>query len=274
MKSKDKVKQDISAAEHETNVGRRKILKTAGSAGAVAGVAAWHKPVLNAVMTPAHAQTSDPVMMVTPISGAGSSSNNPFMVSNESGGLNNIAEKALETVFPSAHAGEDPSGDFSLSCNAFSFDSIDYRHCVTLNFPDGDDRDGMVEVTLTGPDVYYNYRCFYDSAYQFEGVINFGDSGSVAMDDGCFSVSLGDVDVFGKINEAFDLATGTMIYTGSKVLNTDLFNSYSSPYSCGPSYGEGAYWGAELGEPGGSCMIGAGAPATFVVESDGICNNS
>ena len=42
---------------------RRKLLLGLGAGGAIA---AWHKPVINAVVTPAHAQTSVPVPMPTP----------------------------------------------------------------------------------------------------------------------------------------------------------------------------------------------------------------
>jgi len=43
---------------NKTNEKRRKVLKTAGVATVAAG--AWQKPVLNSVITPAHAQTSMP----------------------------------------------------------------------------------------------------------------------------------------------------------------------------------------------------------------------
>lgn len=42
---------------------RRRLLKTLTAGGAVATVTTWHKPIIDAVVLPAHAQTSDPVAL-------------------------------------------------------------------------------------------------------------------------------------------------------------------------------------------------------------------
>lgn len=235
---------------------RRKVLKTAGVAGVAGATAAWHKPVIDAVLTPAHAQTSQ-VNQVTPISGAGSSTPNPI-VSNGNNSFNNIVQRVADGVVPQAHAGAaSGGGQFLDTCIALYDYEDDYSHCVSLNFPDGDDRNGTVEVSLTGPDVYYGYQCYYytggDFIYYYDGVVNFSNSGQAMMNDGEFSVSLGDVEIFGQVNDEFTNADGTMVYQGSEIVVGGSFNTYSCTGGA-----DGAYWGAVLGEPGGVCAIGAG----------------
>ena len=254
----------------KTNEKRRKVLKTAGVATVAAG--AWHKPVLNSVITPAHAQTSEPVVM---ISGAGASSDIPVATFNKSNN-NNLVDNAIEALVPSAHAGvtrDAPSGSLREICEAFTENNT---HCVELMFPNGDDRNGEVMVSVTGPTIYYGYQCrYYDGVsstnyYSYQGSFQINSSDTTTMTDGNFEVVLDGVTVLGDIDETFGNASGTMIYTGPTRSDSqfrffsDSLGSYCDSYD-GPS---GAYWSAELGDPGGVCVIGSGPSGNIVVNTD------
>ena len=235
-----------------TDIKRRKVLKTASVATVAAG--AWHKPVLNSVVTPAHAQTS----AVAPLMGAGASSSTPFL--NASNTINNsnnsFAEKAIDALISPANAGLGPDVD---SCLAFLDDNT---HCVSLMFPDGDNRDGMVNVTVNGPELYYGLQCIYFAysveglVYSYAGSLQINDSQTVQMANGVFEVNLGNVIINGTVNDAFDNANGTMLYDGP-----DLSLEFDNNGYCEQDNTVDAYWAAEIGEPGGSCTVGGGAAA-------------
>jgi len=237
---------------NKTNEKRRKVLKTAGVATVAAG--AWHKPILNSVITPAHAQTS--VMIV----GAGGSSSTPpvVMLNKKS---NDIADSVLDAFIPNAHAGIAPD-DVRSECAALTDFGDDNTHCVSLSFPSGNDRSGEVTVSVNGPVIYYSPNCrYYDSGayyYSYRGSFQINDTATATLDDGAFEVVLDNVTVFGSVDDSFENATGTLIYQGP---NADI--GAESSTNSGTSYctnfdSYGAYWAAELGS-GSTCEIGMGA---------------
>ena len=242
----------------KTNEKRRKVLKTAGVATVAAG--AWHKPVLNSVVTPAHAQTSEPVVM---ISGAGASSSEPPIAMLNKSNNDSLVDNAIEALVPSAQAGVVAADDCPLFVNFRD----DNTHCVSLMFPDGTDRNGQVTVTLQGPEIYYNFQCAYQyggaAYYSYQGSFQINETNTTTMTDGVFEIPLGDATVSGEVDAEFVSASGTMLYTGTITsVGLDSFDN-ASEYCAGPSTANGvdAYWAAELGEPGGSCTVGGGAAA-------------
>lgn len=248
----------------ETNKQRRAVLKTAGVAGAAAG--AWHKPVLNAVVSPAHAQTSV-VEMVEPIVVAGASSAEVTDVSLPKSAFHNFAKNSVDALIPTAHAGVEES-PVARPCAAFGRFNDDYTHCIELTFPEGENLSGPVEVSLTGPDVYYDYQCAYSNTYYYRGVVNFSGMASATLADGSFTVMIGDVELSGTVDEAFEQAAGTMIYTGdSRTFGLDGNN----PYYCTDGDSAGAFWNATL--DGGECAIGSGPGGDIALDPDGgICS--
>jgi len=260
-------------SDNKTNQKRRVVLKTAGVAGAAAG-AAWHKPVLNAVMTPAHAQTSavddtslttappttmmPTTTMAPPIVVAGASSSS--MTGNiDSGVFDKIADGALEALIPSAQAGG-MMQQAVIPCGLFFFDNDDYTHCIQLTLPGGEDVDGEVQVDLSGPQIYYNFGCEINSYYYYEGVRNFNDSDSTSLSNRQFTISLagGDVEIVGEVNADFTAASGTMTYEGVDIrIGQNGPGSQSSPYYCYGGGNRGAFWTADLAGVG-TCQVGGG----------------
>jgi len=246
---------------NKTNEKRRKVLKTAGVATVAAG--AWQKPVLNSVITPAHAQTSMPAPTV--VVGAGASSSTPPIVMLNRKSNNTIADRALDAVIPPAHAGVEVGGVVNECSALITNDEDDNTHCVSLSFPNGEDRAGEVTVSVNGPVIYYRPQCrYYDSAssqyyYSYGGSFQINDSVTVMMDDGDFEVTLDGVTVFGSVDNEFENASGTLIYTGPSENIGGLADGYTASYYCQGFDGEyGAYWAAELGT-GSTCVVGMGA---------------
>lgn len=245
-----------------SNKTRRTVLKTAGVAGVAAGV--WHKPVMDAVMTPAHAQTS---MMLT-ITLGGSSSSTLITRTNKSG-FDNLVNNAVEALIPSAQAVT--AGPVSNLCNLFLLAQDDYRHCIELAFPGGNDVNGVVNVSLNGPDIYYGFICQAGYYYYYSGVTNLSNAGSATMTEGAFSVTLGSagddaVEISGQINPAFDAASGTMIYKGAPF---DISQQTGGSYYCdGSGSGNGAYWNADLAG-GSSCSISGLSNTDMIVVGPG-----
>lgn len=244
----------------ETSKQRRAVLKTAGVAGAAAGI--WHKPVLNAVVSPAHAQTSE-VEMIDPIVVAGPSSITPPITSTPKSLFENITRSSAGALISDAHAGVE-EGHVAQSCAAFVLHNDDYRHCIELTFPEGANSNGPVEVVLTGPDVYYNYQCYYSGAFYYQGLVNFSGMASTTLADGGFTVTIGDVELVGLVDDSFEMASGTMVYTGDP---RTFGLASSSPYYCSNGDSAGAYWNATLG--GGECAIGIGPTEPIAVDPTG-----
>lgn len=243
-----------------TNKSRRKVLKKAGVAGGAAAVAAWTKPSLNSVVLPAHAQTTGPLTL-------GGITSEPPIAANPSFRNQSIAGRALEVLIPQARAGVAP---FDENCEAFTINGTDnYSHCITLTFDEAVPNTGF-SLTLTGPDVYYNYCYTYYYYYAFyEGVVNFGGSVNGTLVGQDFEVSLGDLDINGTVAEDFQTASGVVIQTagGFRRLGHDATGTEGF---CDNGYG--AYWSATL--DGASCSPGSGASGadgrTIVV--DPLCN--
>lgn len=269
----------VSVKQDKTNSTRRKVLKTAGVAGVAAG--AWHKPVINSVVSPAHAQTSV-VTAIEPVILGGASSYSSADIRLKQNKFESFASRTRDLLTPPAHAGVEPVNGLDGNCAAFdaSGTQTDYTHCVTLTFPDGDDPNGQVQVDLVGPDVFYDYSFCYDSqtsTYYFDGQINFSGSGTGTLSNGTFSVPVGSgenaVTINGMVDEAFEMANGTMIFNGTERLDivTNFNVNYTTSYC---EIGYGAFWSADL-TGAGSCTIGSGAPATFALLEDGniICGD-
>ena len=100
----------------DKNSGRRKLLKSVVAGGGAATVAKmlpdqWARPVVDAVMLPSHAQTSNAAM--GPFTGLVTGQITPSTMVADQG----FSEELLEFFTPAAHAGFDMPNDLSLSAN-------------------------------------------------------------------------------------------------------------------------------------------------------------
>ncbi len=245
-----------------TNEKRRKVLKTAGIAGGVAATGAhWHKPVLDAMLLPAHAQMS----MAAPVLTGGSSSTAPIVNALDSGNVESIASRVLNSVVPQAHAGLDPANKTPRAgiWRGLVGEVDDYQHCVSLTLPAGEDTPTSVDVTLEGPTVYYDYSYYEGSPpvnyYYYSTNFSGTSMATPLMEIGDrfeFSTVINGVEVCGSIDATLTTASGALILE-SDVGSTFNPNSprVSSTAQTFGGEGYGAYWSVG-GE--GSCTPGAG----------------
>jgi len=251
-------------SDRKTNKHRRKILQKAGVAGGAAAVTAWTKPSLNAIVSPAHAQMSEEVM-VMPLGGQTSTS--PDIVLNNSS-KQSIASKALNTLVPKAHAGAD--GPFEFPCPAFTENGADDNtHCIALTFDEAAP-DTAFTLDLTGPDVYYGY-CFYSGTeVYYAGFVNFSGMASGSLDGQDFTVTIGNVELTGTVDDEFESAAGFIRLSGGLDENIGSFPGGNFA-RCNTGYG--AYWNVAL--DGSSCNPGSGVstPNTLVVDASYCAEN-
>jgi len=252
-----------------TNEKRRKVLKTASLAsGVVATSSQWHKPVLNAVFLPAHAQTSDVTPPPsTPTILAGSSGGIPGVVNTNGGAdVEGIASRVLDSLIPAAHAavGTNPSGIWRGLVN----DVEDYQHCVNLTLPAGESSPTTVDVSLEGPAIYYGFSSYSGSSYYFDNSANLsGTSSAIPLTENAgnfeFSTIINGIEVCGSIDSTLTSASGALLIQSSigdvSVVdgNNDSDAGYGGAFdsaSFGLS-GYGAYWSSSEGD---SCTPGAG----------------
>jgi len=247
-----------------TNEKRRKVLKTAGVAGGVVATGAhWHKPILDAVLLPAHAQTSmapPPAPTATVLTG-GSSTAAPITHTSENNSVESIASRVMNSLIPEAHAEVDqtPGGIW----RGLVGEVEDYQHCVSLTLPAGESAPTSVDVSLEGPTVYYDYQSYSGSpaVYYYSYTANFtGTSMATPLTENAgnfeFSTIINGVEVCGSIDATLTTASGALILDSSvgSVSNNTPAPVGSVAQSFGDS-GYGAYWSTG-GQ--GSCTPGAG----------------
>ena len=222
---------------------RRKLLKTSGVVGGAAAVGAWSKPMLDSVMTPAHAEMSVPVVL----DGSSSSSSTPI-TGNDNSLLNSIAEKFSNALVSDAHAGVTPSLN-EISDFFYDSDSGNFSHCISVSLPSGEDPEGNIDIQLNSPDIWYQSdgSCYYSGYYYFDSLVNFSGSASGSLANRDFSIPVGDIRIVGTVSSDYSQAAGVLYYTGSGQ-NAGRFNTIYSGY--------GAYWEADLS--GGTCTAGEG----------------
>jgi len=249
------------------NQKRRKILKTAGVAGGVAAASQWHKPALDAVLLPAHAQTSvaGPTVLVGSTDGLQN-----VVDTNQAFGVGGIASRVLDGLIPAANAGIPSSGGNPISIwRGLVNDVEDYQHCVNLTLPAGEATPTSVDVSLEGPTVYYDFSS-YDGggAYFFDQSVNLSGMSAATplVENGGnfeFSTIINGIEVSGSIDSTLSSASGALILQ-SRIGDVDFSggdNDQNAGYGgafrsdgAGES-GYGAYWASS---EGGSCTIGAG----------------
>ena len=250
-----------------TNQKRRKVLKTAGVAGGVIAAAQWHKPALDTILLPAHAQTS----VAGPTTLVGSSAGVPSVVNaNQDNSVDSIASRVLDGIIPAANAGIASAGGNPISIwRGLVNDVEDYQHCVNLTLPAGETSPTSVDVSLEGPTIYYDFSS-YDSAggYYFDQSVNFSGMSTATplVENGGnfeFSTIINGIEISGSIDSTLSSASGALILQ-SRIGDVDFAggnNDQDAGYGgafrsdgAGES-GYGAYWAS--GE-GSSCTVGAG----------------
>jgi len=249
-----------------TNEKRRKVLKTAGIAGGVAATGAhWHKPVLDAMLLPAHAQTSM-TAPVAPVLTGGSSSAAPIVNALDSGNVESIASRVLDSVIPKANAGvaaAAPKTPRNGIWRGLVGEVDDYQHCVSLTLPAGEETPTSVDVTLEGPTVYYDFSFYQGSPtvnyYYYSTNFSGTSMATPLMENGDsfeFSTVINGVEVCGSIDATLTTASGALILE-SEVGSTFNPNSprVSSTAQTFGGQGYGAYW--SVGGDG-ACTPGAG----------------
>ena len=257
------MKKQMKPDTQESQKARRKVLKSAGIVGGVAAGAVWHKPAINSVLLPAHAQTS----MVS-LLGGGSTSMNPFAALPSSNKVEGLAKKLMDQIIPTANALEPPP---SINvCLAFTDSKRDdYTHCVSLEIPASTGDPETVNVTLAGPTIYAYSNCYYndgrDVTYYYTETHNFSGASNGAsltpVTDGFdFSVTINGIEINGMIDASLDLARGTMVNQTGQTLRTG-FSGINADFC---STGYGAFWEADLAGAS-SCSAGAGVSSTYPV---------
>ena len=232
--------------EIQNDHSRRETLKKAGIAGGALAGTVWAKPVINAVVLPSHATTSDiggdtgtppPVTLVGP-------TGSPMMGSLEKSNDTSIAERVMETLIPSATAAGTPppfgGARFALNPQALGL-------CVTLDFPQGNTPSGPINVSVAGPTVEYYYNGFQ--------TYNLSSSGSGALSGLDFMVNLSGaggstLQVSGRLSDNdFSGATGyvELLRDVPQFFNNPLgveeFSGYGAPFdassgaACSPGDG-------------------------------------
>ena len=286
--TKNNQQEELSAVtsdEDVTNKKRRKVLKTAGVAGGAIAVSQWHKPVLDSVITPAHAQTTtgmsdddntgdgadEPDDTVDPTILIGASSAGSDEAGYIDAGQNsNIASKVADMLISSAQAtvGDTPESIWS----GFVNDVNDYQHCITLTIP-GETPPTSVEVSLQGPDIYYDYSFESEmSGYTYYYYSdNFSGSDTVALtavdDDFEFAAIINEVEVCGTIDSTLTNASGVLLLTNSNGINGFGVDGgeFNFDYSPDALSGYGAYWSIT---DGGSCSAGDGVAGDVAILDD------
>ena len=166
----------VTSSEDVTNKKRRKVLKTGGVVSGAIAAAHWHKPVLDSVVTPAHAQTTtgmddddnmgDDMPMPTTLLGATSGSSSDLAFNNQIETKTGIASKVVDSLIPEAHAAPVPvSSDPDEIWRGLVNDVENYQHCIELTLP-AEEPPTTVDINFTGPDVYYEFD-FYDGTYYY-----------------------------------------------------------------------------------------------------------
>ena len=265
------------------NKKRRKVLKTAGVAGGAIAASQWHKPVLDSVVTPAHAQTTtgmddddnmgdmgdDDMPMPTTLLGATSGLPSHTAFNNQIDSKAGIASKVVDSLIPEAHAGnvapsigEDPD----LIWRGLVNDVEQYQHCIELTLP-AEEPPTTVDINFTGPDVYYDYD-FYNGTYYYDNIVNFsGASMGVALTENGgqfeFTTDINGLTISGSIDDTLTSAEGSVLTIGLN--NIDVSNDLDEDRAAGYGgafrsesldyEGYGAYWSTSVN---GSCTIGSG----------------
>jgi hypothetical protein len=232
----------------KTNKNRRKVLKTVGVAGSAAAVTAWTKPSLNAIVSPAHAQMSNPGPTV--LNGSSSTTPTPIVMNQQP--MQSIAKQAMDTLIPEAHAG----GGFGVASLVAVTENggDDNTHCISLTFdeaaPDTD-----FTFTLTGPTLYVEY-CYYSSGTAYYGYsTSFSGMQSGTLNGQEFSIDIGRLGISGTVADDFEAASGVITLESSLPGSSAIGSSRAGNYAR-ISTGYGAYWNVTL--TGGDCDPGAG----------------
>ena len=276
----------VTSGEDVTNKKRRKVLKTGGVLSGAIAAAHWHKPVLDSVVTPAHAQTTtgmsdddntgdmgdDDMPMPTTLLGATSGLASHTAFNNQIESKSNIASKLVDSLIPEAHAAPVPvNSDPEDIWRGLVNDVEQYQHCIELTLP-AEEPPTTVDVTLTGPDVYYGidgyagapatYYYFYSNNFS-------GAAMGAPLTDNAgefeFSVEINGLTISGSIDSTLSNAEGSAIITTPLIVNGNVavsgnsfdeagyggaFESKASGFT-----GYGAYWATTVG---GSCSPGEG----------------
>jgi hypothetical protein len=253
---------DATTGTDKVSEKRRKVLKGAGVAAAAGAV--WHKPVLDSMVVPAHAQTTDAPMQIVLAGSTGTTG----IVMNGLKQEKSVLAKMADAVIPPANAAAvDP---VQYICNALTdnmYSGDDYTHCVSITLPEGENPDGAFTLGLEGPDIYYNriWGCIDDSTrpyytVYYQGSVNLGGMSAGTLENRCIDVTIGDVAIKGEITEDFTSASGTIAFNSNYPV--------TGTGSCGNiSDGYGAYWSVDL--TGGSCSIGSGVDTSnYFVSTD------
>ena len=256
------MKDDIKNNSAENSSNRRKVLKTAGVA-TVAGAAAWQKPMLQSMVLPAHAQTSMVSMPITLTGSSGSTSNKLALLQKENQS-SSIAAKVANVLVPEANAGVQQVAGV---CNALvDVDGTpdDYTHCITLSLPDGENDNGEFNITVDGPEIFYDFICNISATWYYAGSTNFSGNGSGTLRNRQFSISIGELDITGEVSEDFSEASGQLQFTG---MEFEVGTSQAPGGAEASCYsGDIAYWAVDLN--GGSCSPGIGVQPYYNAEVD------